>query len=79
MGYRTRSEIAYSILVLARQQEGITKTQLMFLAYLSYTQVKEYLILLIGKDLLEHDKHTGKYYPTPKGSRLLETCCTLVV
>ena len=78
MGYRTRSEIAYSILTSARQHDGVTKMQLMFLAYLSYDQVKEYLILLLGNGLLEHDIHSDRYHATAKGSRLVETCQTLM-
>jgi hypothetical protein len=37
--YRTRSEIAHAILSIVKQ-EGVTKMQLMFLAHLSYDQVK---------------------------------------
>jgi predicted transcriptional regulator len=78
MGYRTRSEIAYSILAAARQQDGVTKMQLMFLAYLTYDQVKEYLVLLLGNGLLERDLHSDRYQATTKGSRLVETCQTLM-
>lgn len=51
--------------------------QLMFHAYLSFTQLKEYLLLLTERGLLEFDAHTGTYHITIKGDRLLESCQVL--
>lgn len=45
--------------------------QLMFYAYLSFTQLKEFLLLLTEKGLLEFDAHTSTYHITIKGDRLL--------
>lgn len=78
MRHRTRSEIAYAILSIAKQQQGVTKMQLMFLAYITYDQVKEYLMLLVGNGLLERDLDSDRYQATVKGDRLVRTCQTLV-
>ncbi|MEW6604379.1 MAG: winged helix-turn-helix domain-containing protein [Thermoproteota archaeon] len=71
MRYRTRNEIALCILASAKERKGITRMQLMFYAYLSFTQLKEFLLLLTEKGLLEFDAHTSTYHITIKGDRLL--------
>lgn len=48
---------------------GTTKTRIMYSAYLSYAQVKEYLEFMVKRGLLfEQD---GMYGPTAKGLDLL--------
>jgi predicted transcriptional regulator len=44
MGNRSRTEIVESILNAANR-EGETKTKIMYLAFLSYNQLNEYLLL----------------------------------
>ncbi|MDQ3562047.1 MAG: winged helix-turn-helix domain-containing protein, partial [Thermoproteota archaeon] len=39
----------------------------------SYTQIKEYLMLLTEKDLLYYDKDTQTFKTTEKGLRFLDT------
>ena len=46
MGNRSRTEIVAMILDAANG--GETKTKIMYFAFLSYNQVKEYLSILIG-------------------------------
>ena len=59
MKYRDKTEIIQDILQTARSNEnGAVKTQLMYKAFLSYTQVKEYLTLLIERDLIRYDSIT---------------------
>ncbi|MPZ06378.1 MAG: hypothetical protein GEU26_08180 [Nitrososphaeraceae archaeon] len=69
--YRNRTEIIASVLE-AVKGVGANKTRIMFTAYLSYEQLKEYLNELLGKELLAYDFHTRTYYITPKGSKFLE-------
>lgn len=70
MKYRTRSEIVVDILASARF-EGITKTKIMYLCFLSFVQLKEYMSMLVENGMLEHTG-TNKYRTTAKGVKMLE-------
>ena len=52
MKYRSRTEIVSMILDAANG--GATKTRIMYKAFLSYAQLKEYLSVLIENNLLEY-------------------------
>jgi predicted transcriptional regulator len=52
MGNRSRTEIVSSILDAANG--GTTKTKIMYIAFLSYNQLNEYLSILIENNLLEY-------------------------
>jgi predicted transcriptional regulator len=67
--YRSRTDIIGMILRTAMQ--GATKTRIMYGAYLSYSQVKEYLSFLKEKDLISYEEGTRLYRPTSKGIVLL--------
>jgi predicted transcriptional regulator len=69
MKYRSRTEIASQILESANG--GATKTRIMYRAFLSYAQLKEYLEMLISNGLLSNDV-AGVYKTTSKGLRFLE-------
>ena len=69
MKYRSRTDIIAMILQAAIN--GATKTRIMYGAYLSYAQVKEYLSFLIEKDLIRREEGTGVYKLTQKGVQLL--------
>lgn len=69
--YRSRTDIAARILQSANGRQ-ITKTRLMYSAYLSHAQLKEYLLLLIQNGLLEYLKLTATYRTTEKGIRFLD-------
>ncbi|MGH9984524.1 MAG: winged helix-turn-helix domain-containing protein [Nitrososphaeraceae archaeon] len=69
--YRKGTEIIASVLEAAKEV-GISKTRIMFTAYLSYKQLKEYLNELLDKELLAYDLHTRTYNITSKGSKFLE-------
>jgi len=71
--YRSRSDIVYQILISAKELEGVSKTRIMFKAYLSFAQMKEYLKLLIDSELLEHIPESNTYRTTAKGVRVIET------
>ena len=65
MKYRSRTEIAS--LILEAANSGSTKTNIMYKAFLSHAQLKEYLSFLIENGLLEHDKRDQIYKTTDKG------------
>lgn len=71
MKYRSRTDIIAMILRAA--ENGATKTRIMYGAYLSYAQVKEYLSFLIEKNLISYEEGSGIYKPTETGIRLLLT------
>jgi predicted transcriptional regulator len=70
MKYRSRSDII-ELLLCAANGGGATKTKLMYTAYLSFNQLKEYLTLLVGNDLIEYEVGRMTYRTTEKGMRLL--------
>ena len=70
MKYRSRTEIVAMILQSARS--GSTKTRIMYKAYLSYTQLKEYLRFLQDNDLIKYEEGTQLYRITAKGRHFLE-------
>lgn len=70
MKYRSRTELASNILEAANG--GASKTKIMYKAFLSYAQLKEYLAMLIRNDLMAHDNE-GTYRTTGKGLRFLES------
>ncbi len=69
MKYRSRTEIAATILESVRG--GTTKTKIMYKAYLSYTQIKEYLKFLLDKGLMEYEPGSSIYRITEKGIQFL--------
>ncbi len=71
MKYRSRTDIIAMILRAA--MNGATKTRIMYGAYLSYAQVKEYLSFLIEKKLISYEEGTGIYRLTESGMKLLTT------
>jgi predicted transcriptional regulator len=71
MKYRSRTDIVSQILEAANG--GATKTKIMYKAYLSYAQLKEYLSVLVENGLLEFQKGTQTYKTTSKGLQFLRT------
>jgi predicted transcriptional regulator len=72
MKYRSRTEIM--ALVLEAANGGTTKMKLMYKAFLSYAQLKEYLAALIATGMLEHDSPFHIYRTTNKGLRFIALC-----
>ena len=66
MGSRSRTEIVEMILNAANKG-GETKTKIMYFAFLSYNQVKEYLSVLIENNLIEYLDGGNKFKTTEKG------------
>ncbi|MGC2570135.1 MAG: winged helix-turn-helix domain-containing protein [Candidatus Nitrosopolaris sp.] len=71
MKYRSRSEIV-GLLLDAANGGGATKTKLMYKAYLSFNQLREYLSLLVENGLIEYEEGLRTYRTTEKGIRLLQ-------
>jgi predicted transcriptional regulator len=71
MKYRSRTDIVSQMLEAANG--GATKTKIMYSAYLSYAQLKEYLAVLIEGGLIEHQPAEQKYRTTDKGLKFLDT------
>ena len=69
MKYRSRTEIVSNILEAANG--GATKTKIMYKAFLSYAQLKEYLGLLSQNGLLEYLDADAKFKTTGKGIKFL--------
>ena len=70
MKYRSRTDIV--ALILEAANGGATKTKIMYKAFLSYAQLKEYLTVLLQNDVLEYEDETQLFRTTEKGLRLLQ-------
>jgi predicted transcriptional regulator len=70
MRYRSRTDIA--ALILEAADGGAAKTKIMYKAFLSYAQLKEYLDMLIENGLMEHNVKEQIFKITEKGSRFLQ-------
>ena len=70
MKYRGRTEILGNILDSANG--GATKTKIMYKAYLSYNQLREYLSILIENNLIKYLDGTQTYKTTEKGLNFLK-------
>jgi predicted transcriptional regulator len=68
--YRSRMDIAAAILDIA--QGGAIKTRIMYRAFLSFPQLKEYLELLLDGGLLQYVEEEKEYYTTEKGRHFLK-------
>jgi predicted transcriptional regulator len=71
MKYRSRTDIIASILQSAGL--GASKTRIMYNAFLSYAQLKEYLALLQGNNLIAFDDEIHAFRLTPRGSQFLDS------
>ena len=70
MKYRSKTEIAAKMLEAANG--GATKTEIMYNAFLSYNQLREYLSILIENNLIEYVEGTKTFQTTEKGLNFLK-------
>jgi predicted transcriptional regulator len=70
MKYRSRTDITAMILDTANKET--TKIKIMYNAYLSYNQLKEYISILIENNLLEYFEGARTYKTTEKGLNFLK-------
>ena len=71
MGNRSRTEIVGNI--LDASNGGASKTKIMYTAFLSYNQLKEYLSVLIENNLIQYLDGTKTFKTTEKGLNFLKT------
>ena len=82
MRYRSRTEIITQILEIVNDDSravaaldlvmGVSKTKIMYKAFLSHSQLKEYVKVLTERDLLSYDGQTRMFKTTEKGLRFLK-------
>ena len=70
MKYRSRTEIVSMILEAANG--SATKTRIMYKAFLSYAQLKEYLSVLIENNVIEYLEGSQSYKTIEKGFKFLK-------
>jgi predicted transcriptional regulator len=70
--YRSRDEIIASVLEPANGNK-VRATEIQFKAYISYSLLNEYLMLLLENDLLEYIEGERSFKTAPKGMRFLRT------
>jgi predicted transcriptional regulator len=69
MKYRSRTDIV--ALILEATQEGAAKTKIIYKAFLSYSQLKDYLSILLERELIEYFDKEQIFRITDKGRRYL--------
>jgi predicted transcriptional regulator len=75
MKYRNRTEIVRDILQIASSNDnGAGKTKIMYNAFLSHYQLKEYLTMLTDNGLLQYELGNEKFRITEKGLIFLKLC-----
>jgi predicted transcriptional regulator len=73
MTQRSRIDIIGDILKAANKTNGTNRSMIMYKAFLSYTQLKNYLKTPTEMDLLSYDKDTRTFKTTEKGLKFLNT------
>ena len=71
MKNRSRTEIV--AMILYSTNGGATKTKIMYISFLSYNQLKDYLSAMIENTLLEYVVGTRTFKTTEKGLNFLKT------
>lgn len=72
MKNRSRTEIIS--MILDAVSSGATKTKIMYKAYLSYAQLKDYLHFMEKNELIRYEDGTQVYRITEKGMKLMRLC-----
>ena len=71
MKYRSRSDII-ELLLNAADGGGATKTKLMYSAFISFNQLKEYLSLLAEHGMVQYEEERHTFRTTEKGRHFLK-------
>ncbi len=72
MKNRSRTEIIS--MILDAVSSGATKTKIMYKAYLSYAQLKDYIDFMEKNDLIKCEVGAQVYRITEKGIKLMRLC-----
>ena len=72
MKHRSKEEIAALILEAVVNTNRATQTIIMYKAYLTYAQLKQFLSSLLEKGLIEYQKEDRLYTITEKGMHFLQ-------
>ena len=56
---------------MLQMAEELTKTKLMYSAFISFNQLREYLLLLVENGLIQYEEGKHTYRTTEKGIRFL--------
>ena len=73
MRNRSDIDIMAEILHAANEKNGAGRTKILYRAFLSYAQTKEYLPTLTERGLLRYDVDNSTFKTTQKGLRFLNT------
>jgi predicted transcriptional regulator len=73
MRHRSDIDIMSGILEAANERSGAGRTRIIYKAFLSYRQFKEYLPALTESGLLRYDEDAQTFKTTQKGLRFLNT------
>jgi predicted transcriptional regulator len=71
MKYRNRTDIIAQMLESASGY-SVTKTKIMYKAYVPHEQISYYVQILVENDLLSFDQETRHYQTTAKGQQFLD-------
>ena len=71
MKYRSRTEIV-GLILEAANGGGASKTKIMYKAFLSFAQLREYLTMMQDNGLIEYEDGRQTYRTTEKGIHLLQ-------
>jgi predicted transcriptional regulator len=71
MKHRSKIEIIADILECVVNDSTLSSSRLMFKAFLTYKQTKEYLPFLLENDLIKHDDKNVTFRVTNKGLHFL--------
>ena len=71
---KRRDKLVIMAEIVESARKGTTKTKIMFKASLSFSQLNQYLALLLQAELLERKVDNGReiYYATKKGLEFME-------
>lgn len=72
MKHRSKEEISALILEAIVNSNRATQTIIMYKAYLTHTQLKQFLSVLVEKGLIEYQKEERLYTITEKGMYFLQ-------
>jgi|SRR5918994_3214132 predicted transcriptional regulator len=70
--HRDRISIIRDILEVAKVENGITKTAIMYNANLSHDQMKNYVRVITENNFLYYDSQTQRFKTTEKGLMVIE-------